>query len=200
MPYDPILPEGFHLGNSRKSPGDASGNIYDEDGNPGGPAAWRWVDSESVEDRRYEEDDETDDAELGAIVAVAALVAAGALSVLAIQAIVRKVRSARQKKLDRMTQEDLRLTEESNKESELDSELVDTEPNNSEVPLAQDRFAAHEELLESVRELVAEESVVRDANSGPDRQVSLSVDWDDRVETLEEDEDTFSRSQNTKTN
>lgn len=45
MPYEPIVPEGQHLGTSRKVDGAVTGHLF-EDGTNGlkGHAAWRWID------------------------------------------------------------------------------------------------------------------------------------------------------------
>jgi hypothetical protein len=45
MPYEPIVPEGQHLGTSRKVDGAVTGHLF-EDGTNGlkGHAAWQWVD------------------------------------------------------------------------------------------------------------------------------------------------------------
>ena len=44
MPYEPIVPEGQHLGTSREHDGAVTGHLFDEDNNLKGHAAWQWVD------------------------------------------------------------------------------------------------------------------------------------------------------------
>lgn len=45
MPYEPIVPEGQHLGASREFPGAATGHLFDDTTNRlVGHAAWQWVD------------------------------------------------------------------------------------------------------------------------------------------------------------
>lgn len=46
MPYQPIVPDGQHLGTSHKVPGAVTGHLFDDETNElSGHAAWEWVDA-----------------------------------------------------------------------------------------------------------------------------------------------------------
>lgn len=45
MPYEPIIPDGYHLGNSRDVSGASTGHLFEDGTNKlKGHAAWEWVD------------------------------------------------------------------------------------------------------------------------------------------------------------
>lgn len=43
MPYEPIVPEGQHLGTSREHDGAVTGHLFDDENKLQGHAAWEWV-------------------------------------------------------------------------------------------------------------------------------------------------------------
>lgn len=87
MPYEPIVPDGQHLGTSHNEDGAVTGHLFSDEGNKlQGHAAWRWVD-EPEEDYSYghehehEHEDEPPRAltpeEIEAIAALAVLIVKG---------------------------------------------------------------------------------------------------------------------------
>lgn len=85
MPYEPIVPEGQHLGNSRTTDGAVTGHLFDNANNLMGHAAWQYVD-EPEEDRSFprhqlQQPRPLTQEEIEFIAAVAALLVAGVIKV-----------------------------------------------------------------------------------------------------------------------
>lgn len=89
MPYEPIVPDGLHLGSSRKEEGAVVGHLFDENNELQGHAAWHWVDEPDPE---YQASYEPSPArpltqeELEAIAALAGLIVLGILKTVEVTA------------------------------------------------------------------------------------------------------------------
>ena len=82
MPYEPIIPDGLHLGSSHKEDGAVVGHLFDDDNELKGHAAWHWVDEPGPEHRDTYHDEEPRPLTQEEAEAVAALAALLVLAIL----------------------------------------------------------------------------------------------------------------------
>lgn len=88
MPYEPIVPEGQHLGTSRETDGAVVGHLFDDETNQlKGHAAWQWVD-ESSNAAELEDEPQHEPAVQGEVTAdhASALIVAGILLAIVVTA------------------------------------------------------------------------------------------------------------------
>ncbi|MFD2839080.1 hypothetical protein ACFSYH_00635 [Populibacterium corticicola] len=129
--------------------------MFDEDGNTGGTAAFRWVDYESEDDDAEGDADESNAAGVVALVAVGtALVGVGVAAALGTQYLINKVRSSRLEKRQAKEEADALERAEAQKAADVDTQDSAQQPELENPDFAD--FAVQDELVKSVEDLLAE--------------------------------------------